>query len=241
MEPARREQPARPGPGPGTAVIVASDVRADPANLELLTRVAPDIRCLLVTDDPAELCEQAALVAAPLVGILHGDKMLSQVAATGQALARRKHPGGLIVAAAPGHPERVAQALWQGARGCVLTDSPVEELITAIRAVTAGHLFLPSAFLADLSETLLMLTFRQDALGWGIELTERELQVLRLLSLGMPNAEIGDRLFISEATVHTHVLSILRKLKARNRTEAVAMVYRRGFLHDSGAVAAAGR
>lgn len=224
-----------------TVVAVASDVRADQANLDLLTRRAPDIRCLLVTDDVRELCGVAVQVTAPFVGILHGDKMLSQVTSAGQALAARRHPGGLIVAAAPGQPERVASALWRGARGCVLTNSPVEELITAIRAVAAGHLFLSPVFLADLSETLLMLMFRQDAMQSGIELTEREFEVLRLLSRGLPNAEIGGRLFISETTVHSHVLSILRKLKARNRTEAVAMVYRRGFLREGEAMAAAGQ
>lgn len=222
-----------------TTVIVVGDSRADPANLEMLRDAAPDIRSLTLADSVAEMRVRAAASAPPVVGILHGERMSATVASAARRLADTVQPGGLIVAVPSVQRGTLVKALWQGARGCVLTDSPVEELITAIRAVAAGHLFLPSALLHELADTLLMLAFRRGRNGPGPDLTDRELDVLSLLALGHTNSEIAARLLISESTVHSHVLNILRKMNARNRTEAVAMVYRQGILHDARAVRAA--
>lgn len=123
---------------------------------------------------------------------------------------------------------KVRSTLRAGARGIVLPDSPVEELLTAVRAVSAGHLFVPAPFLASLGERLFTLARR--AADAGARLTPREAEVLRVMAFGHPNSEIAEQLFISEATARSHVLNILRKLCARNRTEAVAMAYRDGLL-----------
>lgn len=216
-----------------TTVIIAGDVLMDAASRERLCSLAPDIGWPVAVDDLAELHVAAAAAEPPVVAILHGAQASARVGAAARELAGRMGTGGLIVALPAGHSESIAEAIRAGARGCVLTDSPAAELITAIRAVAVGHLYLPSAFLCELADTLVIMAFRQRTRGTCRELTERELEVLAQLALGQSNSEIASSLFISPTTVHSHVLSILRKLNVRNRTEAVAMVYRGGILHGA--------
>lgn len=113
----------------------------------------------------------------------------------------------------------------------MLASSPAEELITALRAVAAGYLFVPSRYLAELSETLFALACRRHGASGDVQLTRRECDVLSIVALGEPNSEIANKLYISEATVRSHVLNILRKLGVRNSTEAVAIGYRSGMLY----------
>jgi DNA-binding NarL/FixJ family response regulator len=122
----------------------------------------------------------------------------------------------------------LAGALRAGARGVLLLDAGAEDVEAALRAVVRGLLVVdpllgpawPSVGMAELEE--------QDASGEP--LTEREREVLALIALGLPNKSIAARLAISEHTVKFHVGSILAKLGAGSRTEAVTRAARRGWL-----------
>jgi DNA-binding NarL/FixJ family response regulator len=139
--------------------------------------------------------------------------------------------GGVIVVGANATADDAWAALDLGATGFVQLESPVEELITAIRATGAGHYFVPAVFLPALAGRVRSLCRSQaDTCAHG--LTVREFDVLRMLAEGSSNAEIARNLFISESTVRTHVLAILRKVGARNRTEAVVLASRKGMLGD---------
>lgn len=221
-----------------TTVITSGDFSVDATMLARLGPAVPGIRTVLSVGSIAKLCATAARISSPVVGIIGGDRSAAGTACVARKFAASATSGGLVVVAPAASREVIATALLQGIKGWVLPQSPVEELITAIRAVAAGHLFVPSALLHELADTVLMLTCQEIATQGGSELTCRELDVLQLLSLGAPNSEIATGLFISEATVHSHVLSILRKMRARNRTEAVAMVYRRGIMPGRTAVPA---
>lgn len=127
-------------------------------------------------------------------------------------------------------PEAYQPPSGENARpwAALLKDAGQEEIIAALRAVTQGLVVLDPA-IARLT------TFRAAVAGRahdGIEepLTERETEVLQLLSLGLPNKTIAQRLGISEHTAKFHVGSILAKLGAASRTEAVAQAARRGVL-----------
>ena len=142
----------------------------------------------------------------------------------------RKSRGGVIKVGSAATPDDVLRALEAGAKGFVQTESPVEELITAIRAVIAGYHFVPPAFLPALANTMLAILSRDRRPGYRKILTDREFDVLGMLAKGYTNAEIAERLYISVATVRTHVMAVLRKIGARNRTEAVAMANQKGLL-----------
>jgi NarL family two-component system response regulator LiaR len=118
----------------------------------------------------------------------------------------------------------VMAAVKAGALGYLLKDSQPEELIAAIRVVARGEPSLPPAITLKLFREL-----KQPAEQQSPALTEREIEVLRLMARGLTNQAIADRLNISEWTVRTHVRNILEKLALANRTEAVLYALREGI------------
>jgi len=132
--------------------------------------------------------------------------------------------------------EYIYEALRAGASGFVLKDDPVEQLIAAVRTVAAGD--------ALLSPTITRRVIRQFTRGPRArppsgfdELTTREHEVFRLIAAGFSNSEIAHELYITDATVKTHVTHVLRKLDLRDRVQAVVLAYRTGlFEADAGHV-----
>ncbi len=116
--------------------------------------------------------------------------------------------------------EDIYRALQAGARGYLLKDMSGDDLMDAIRTVHAGRSRIPPAVAQRLA----------DRLG-GPDLTARELEVLKLIVSGKSNKEIGRDLFISEATVKTHINSLLSKLGVSDRTQAATTALQRGIVH----------
>lgn len=116
--------------------------------------------------------------------------------------------------------EDIFRALQAGARGYLLKGMNLEDLTAAIRAVHAGRTSIPPAVAGRLAERLA-----------GPALTERETEVLRLIVGGNSNKEIGAKLFISEATVKTHINNMLSKLGVTDRTQAATLALQRGIVH----------
>lgn len=116
--------------------------------------------------------------------------------------------------------EDIYRALQAGAKGYLLKGMNSDELIGAIRTVHAGRSRIPSEVAERLAERLA-----------GPTLTERETDVLRLIVSGNSNKEIAAALFISEATVKTHVNSLLGKLGVTDRTQAATTALQRGIVH----------
>ena len=115
--------------------------------------------------------------------------------------------------------EDVRRALRAGAKAYLLKDSPLQEIWATIRLVYAGQSSLPAAVASKIAAS-----FSKP------ELSGREKEVLRLIALGQTNKQIGGNLHISEGTVKTHVKSILSKLEAGSRTEAIAIASKRGLV-----------
>lgn len=123
--------------------------------------------------------------------------------------------------------ERILEAVRAGAAGYLLKGSPRQEIFKAIRVAQAGGSLLEplvaSKLIRQMSERNL------DEVD-AVDLTRRELEVLKLLARGLQNKEIASQLSISERTVKFHVSSILAKLDAGNRTEAVAFAVQRDII-----------
>ena len=115
--------------------------------------------------------------------------------------------------------EDIYRALQAGARAYLLKGMPLEELLTTIHAVHSGKLHIPSSVAEKLAERLS-----------GQELTARELSVLERIVAGRANKEISADLFISEATVKTHINSLLGKLGVADRTHAATVAIQRGLV-----------
>jgi DNA-binding NarL/FixJ family response regulator len=126
--------------------------------------------------------------------------------------------------------EYIFKALSLGASGFILKNAPPEDLITAIRTVAEGNALLaPSVTRRVIAEFTRQPVFdsRKDELE---RLTEREIEVLRLVARGQSNAEIADQLVVGEATVKTHVSNMLTKLGLRDRVQAVVFAYEIGLV-----------
>jgi two-component system, NarL family, response regulator len=115
--------------------------------------------------------------------------------------------------------EAIYRAVRAGARGFLLKDTPHGQILDAIRTVYAGGTYLPSNVAAVLTDRMSR-----------PEITEREMEVLRLMASGLSNLEIGEKLFIAEATVKSHVNNLLRKMHVTDRTQAVIAGLERGLI-----------
>jgi DNA-binding NarL/FixJ family response regulator len=130
--------------------------------------------------------------------------------------------------------EYVYEALRAGASGFVLKDDPPEQLLSAIRTVAGGDALLSPAVTKRVIERFARIP--QPAPPKQLdELTDRELDVFRLIARGLSNAEIGQELFISDTTVKTHITHILQKLDLRDRVQAVVLAYESGVMQDRAA------
>jgi two-component system NarL family response regulator len=133
---------------------------------------------------------------------------------------REGHPGArVIVLTTFDGDEDIYRALQAGARAYLLKGMPVEELVTTIHAVHKGKLHIPGPVAEKLAERVS-----------GQELTARELSVLERIVAGRANKEISSDLFISEATVKTHINSLLGKLGVADRTHAATVAIQRGLV-----------
>ena len=130
--------------------------------------------------------------------------------------------------------EYVYEALKAGASGFLLKDVPRAQLVAAVRAVAAGDQLLSPSITRKLIEEFVRRGPRQAGIPAALaNLTERELDVLRLVARGRSNGEIAKELYLSEATVKTHVGHVLQKLGLRDRVQAVVLAYKSGLIERS--------
>jgi DNA-binding NarL/FixJ family response regulator len=118
----------------------------------------------------------------------------------------------------------------------MLKDAPPGQLAEAVRTVAAGEALLAPAVTKRLVERFVQRPPAETARKERFEeLTDRELEVLELVTKGMSNAEIGQQLYLSEATVKTHLTRILSKLGVRDRVQAVVLAYESGLVEPGSA------
>jgi DNA-binding NarL/FixJ family response regulator len=193
--------------------------------------VRDGLRGMLSGDPDLEVVGEASdgteLLA--IVGSLRPDVILMDLrmpgvggAAAIRALAERGERARVLVLTTYDTDSDVVPALEAGATGYLLKDAPREDLVRAIHAAARGEAVLAPSVAARLVSHLR--TPPQDTLS------ERELEVLTLIARGETNRGTAARLFISEATVKTHLLHIYAKLDVNDRAAAVAVAYERGLL-----------
>jgi DNA-binding NarL/FixJ family response regulator len=131
-----------------------------------------------------------------------------------------------------GLDEYVVESLRAGASGFLLKDAPAEDLVEAIRIVAAGDALLAPSVTRRLLDRIAskLPPAHENVIPALSELTEREMEVLKLVARGLSNAEIAEKLVVSETTVKTHVSRILGKLDLRDRVQVVILAYESGLI-----------
>ena len=148
------------------------------------------------------------------------------------AIIRDRHPDTRIMMLTTFDlHDYVHAALRAGASGFLLKDAPAEQLVDAIRIIANGDALLAPSVTQALIDEIARRPTSDPASYPGIEtLTERELDVIRLMAKGWSNTEIATELYLGEATIKTHVGHVLAKLAARDRVQAVVIAYESGLV-----------
>jgi DNA-binding NarL/FixJ family response regulator len=209
-------------------VLVADDQSMVRAGFRMLLAGEPDIEVVAEASNGLEAVDKAARFDPTVVLMDIRMPELDGLEATRRILAADGRARVLILTTFD-LDEYVYEALRAGASGFVLKDDPPEQLLAAIRTVAAGEALLSPAVTRRVIEKFTKIP--QPAPPPGVEaLTERELEVFRLIARGLSNAEIGKELFISDTTVKTHITHILQKLDLRDRVQAVVLAYQSGLV-----------
>ena len=208
-------------------VLVADDQSMVRAGFRMLLGGEPDIEVVAEASNGLEAVDKAARFHPGVVLMDIRMPELDGLEATRRILAADTAARVLVLTTFD-LDEYGYEALRAGASGFVLKDDPPEQLLAAIRIVAAGEALLSPAITKRVIERFTRLP-RAEAPRGLEELTERELDVFRLVARGLSNAEIGKELFIGETTVKTHITHVLRKLGLRDRVQAVVVAHETGL------------
>lgn len=218
-------------------VLLVDDTRMFREGLRMVIKVEPDMTVVGVAGDGAEGLNLARQERPDVVLMDIRMPVMDGVEAT-RRLKAELPDTHVIMLTTFSDDEYIFDAIRAGAVGYLIKDMPVEDLISAIRAVYQGGALIPPAIAARLVAEYARVTGGGGALAPGsapptpalVDLTPRETEILKLVAEGRSNKEIAESLYLSEGTVRNYVSSIFSKLHARDRAQAVSFALRMGLL-----------
>jgi DNA-binding NarL/FixJ family response regulator len=206
-------------------VLLVDDEPLVRSGLRAVLGSEPDMAVVGEVGDGADVPDAVSRLRPDVVLMDVRMPLIDGIAATRSLLAFAEAPKVLVVTTFE-NDEYVYDALRAGASGFLLKRSPPEEIVQGVRTVARGDSLLFPASIRSLVRSY-GTTRHDDRIG---RLTEREQEVLRLMAGGLSNAEVAATLYLGVETVKTHVGSVLAKLGARDRTQAVIVAYESGFV-----------
>ena len=214
-------------------VLLCDDQALVRSGFRMILEARPDLQVVGEAEDGAQAVRLARQTQPDVILMDVRMPHLDGVEATRQIVAAGS-PARILVLTTYDLDDYVYAAIRAGASGFLLKDVQPAQLAEAIRVIAAGDALLaPSVtrrLLGQFARTLPGPRASRASPASLSALTERETEVLRLLAAGLSNAELAGRLYISEATVKSHVSSLLRKLGLRDRVQAVILAYDAGLV-----------
>lgn len=215
-------------------VIIADDQTLIRESLAVLIDIEPDIEVVGQAPDGASAVKLTQQLRPDVVVMDIRMPILDGLEATRRLMAESVPPRILILTTFD-RDEYLFQAMKAGASGFLLKDVRRGQLAAAIRAVVLGDALIDPHVTRRLIERFCLLPAPVSGTPVALRvLTERELEVLRLIAEGLSNADIAERLFVGLSTIKTHVAHILAKLQLAERAQAVVIAYETGFVIPSG-------
>jgi DNA-binding NarL/FixJ family response regulator len=213
-----------------TRILIADDQALVRGGLRMILDAQADLEVVGEAANGREALEQARELSPDLVLMDVRMPELDGLETT-KRLLERELTRKVIVLTTFDLDDYVYEAIRAGASGFLLKSAPPHQLIAGIHTVMAGDALLAPEITRRLLDRFAASPRRPAGTPPPFaELSPRELEVLRLIANGRSNAEIAADLFLSEATVKTHVTHILAKLRLRDRVQAVALAYRTGLM-----------
>ena len=211
-------------------VLIADDQALVRSGFRLILESRDDLEVVGEAADGEEAIREAERTRPDVVLMDVRMPGLDGVSATAR-LTAAPNPPKVVILTTYDLEEPLYAALRAGASGFLLKDVRPVDLAEAIRVVAGGDALLAPTATRRLLDRFLVTDVTPAASAGSLErLTGREREVLALLARGASNAEIADRLTVTEATVKTHVSAILRKLEVRDRVQAVVLAYDLGLV-----------
>lgn len=217
-------------------VVLADDQALIREGFRAILERSDDIEVVGEAADGIEAVELARRMRPDVIVMDVRMPRLDGIAATASVIADASLPGTRVLVVTTYELDAtVFEALRAGASGFLLKDLEPDDLRRAVRVVASGESLLAPSVTRRLIERFATLPRRDAAVDEKLGLlTDREREIVALVAVGLSNAEIGERLYISPATAKTHVSRAMAKLDARDRAQVVV------FAYDSGIVSAPG-
>lgn len=211
-------------------VVIADDQELVRAGFRMILEVQPDIEVVGEAGDGAEAIDVARALEPDVVLMDVRMPNTDGIEATRRLLAADTRARVLMLTTFDAD-EYVYDAMKAGASGFLLKNAPPTQLIAAVRATAQGEAQVAPEIVRRMVDEFVRRPPPGTAKPAELDdLSEREVDVLKLVARGLSNNEIAARLFLSEATVRTHVSRILSKLALRDRTQAVVAAYESGLI-----------
>jgi DNA-binding NarL/FixJ family response regulator len=210
-------------------VVLADDQALVRRGFRLILEAEPDIEVVAEAEDGQQAIDAVRRHRPAMVLMDIQMPGLDGLEATRRILAPAGNQTRVLILTTFERDDYVFEALQIGASGFLLKTAPPEDLLTAVRVVSRGEALLSPSVTRRVIQEVTRHQRRAPRSPDLDRLTQRELEVLRLLAEGRSNAEIAAELCLSEATVKTHTSSILSKLGLRDRVQVVIFAYKQGI------------
>lgn len=211
-------------------VLVVDDQSLVREGFQAILESQPDCEVVGAAEDGVVAVEQTLRLAPDVVLMDIRMPRLDGVEATRRVCADQRWTGRVIVLTTYGADENVWDAFHAGASGFLLKTTTASDLVHAVRSVAAGTELLAPEVTRRLVRQFMEKPRPGDTAPELAELTEREREVFEHLAGGLSNADIAATMFVSEATVKTHINRLFAKLGVRDRVQAVIFAYESGFV-----------